>query len=201
MYSRNILLLILGLLLGIALTLSVGFLARPYTYRGSLIDPPIQAADFELTNQEGQPFRLSELRGKVVVLFFGYTNCPDVCPVTLTEFKRLRANLGERADQVSFVYITVDPERDTPERMKAQVADYDPAIHALTGAREELLPVWKAFGIYQEKVEADTAADYLVDHTSRVYVIDAGGNWRLTFPFGMETKAMLDDIRQVLKGK
>lgn len=199
MSSRNLLLLSAGLLLGIALTLAVGFVLQPYTYRGSLIDPPIPAADFELTDQDGNPFRLSDQNGRVVVLFFGYTNCPDVCPVTLTEFKRLRQNLGKQAENVVFVFITVDPERDTPERLKAHVANYDPAIRALTGSPETLQQVWQAYGVYQSKVELDSAVGYLVDHTSRTYVIDAQGNWRLTFPFGMEMKSMLDDIRQVIK--
>lgn len=199
MTTRNALLITAGIVVGIALTLSLGFLLRPYTYQGSLIDPPIQAKDFTLTDQDGNPYRLSDQTGKVVVLFFGYTNCPDVCPVTLTEFKRLRANLREKAERVSFVFVTVDPERDTPERLKAHVGNYDPQIRALSGTPEQLQAVYDAFGVYHAKVETETAAGYLVDHTSRVYVVDAQGRWRLTFPFGMEMQAMLDDIRHVLE--
>jgi protein SCO1/2 len=200
MRLRSSYLIAIGILLGVALTLTVGFLNRPYTYQGSLIDPPTPAADFELTDANGKPFRFSDQRGKTALIFFGYTDCPDVCPVTLTEFKRVRAGLGNQAEQVNFIFITVDPERDTPERLKSHVANYDPNIIALTGSQAELEPVWKAYWVYREKVENDGATGYLIDHTARVYVVDKQGNLRLTFPFGMETQAMLEDVQHVIQG-
>ena len=174
-------------------------LSRPYTFQGSLIDPPIEAADFELTDQNGQTFRLSEHQGKVVLIFYGYTNCPDVCPLTLSDFKLIKADLGEQADQVNFVFITVDPERDSQERLKAYLANFDPVFSGLTGSRSELESVWKAYGVYQAKQETGSAAGYLVDHTARTYAIDKQGNLRLTYPFEMERQAILDDVRHLVQ--
>jgi protein SCO1/2 len=173
-------------------------MARPYTFQAPVIDPPVQAADFTLTDQNGETFQLSGQQGKAVLIFFGYTHCPDVCPVTLTKFKQIRGGLGEAGDRVQFVFITVDPERDTPEVIGQHVALYDPAITGLTGSRAELEPVWKSYGVYQEQQESGSAAGYLVDHTTRIYAIDPQGNWRLTFPFEMETEAMAEDVRHLI---
>ena len=197
---RRYLLIGVGGLLGVVFIL-VGWqaLSRPYTFQGSLIDPPIEAADFELTDQNGQPFRLSDHQGKVVLIFYGYTNCPDVCPLTLSDFKLIKADLGEQADQVSFVFITVDPERDSQERLKVYLANFDPVFSGLTGSRSELESVWTAYGVYQAKQETGSAAGYLVDHTARTYAIDKQGNLRLTYPFEMERQAILDDVRYLVQ--
>jgi protein SCO1/2 len=106
------------------------------------------------------------------LIFFGYTHCPDVCPVTLTKYKQIKDQLGDQADGVRFVFITVDPERDTPEILGKHVANYDPGFIALTGSRAELEPVWKNYGVYQARSETESAAGYLVDHTTRIYAID-----------------------------
>ncbi len=107
-----------GILIGLGLLL-VGWQIsnRPYKFKGSLIEPPIPAADFELTDHKEETFRLSDQAGKVVLIFFGYTNCPDVCPITLSEYKKIIESLGEQADQVRFAFITVDPERDDVTRL------------------------------------------------------------------------------------
>lgn len=191
----------IGILTGLALTLAAGwfFAERNYTYQGILIDPPATAADFELNDQNGIPFRLSEQDGKVVLIFFGYSNCPDVCPITLSEFKQIKAQLGEEAEQARFVYITVDPERDTPERLKVYLANFDPSFIGLTGDREDLQPIWEAYGVYQERREVSSAAGYLVDHTARIYAIDKQGNWRLNYPFGMEVSKISKDVAHLIK--
>jgi protein SCO1/2 len=201
MRSRVLLLFGFAILIGLIVTVSAGILARPYTYQGSLIDPPVKAADFSLVDQNGQPFRLSDQEGKVVLIFFGYTHCPDVCPVTLTRYKQLRAELGDQAGQVRFVFITVDPERDNVENLQKFLVNYDPAITGLTGSRAELDQVLNSYGVYEGKAQIESADDYLVDHTARVYAIDAQGNWRLTYPFEMDTPAILDDVRQLLKSE
>jgi protein SCO1/2 len=167
---------------------------REYTFQGSLIEPAVPAPEFELTDMNGQPFQLGQLSGQVVVMFFGYTGCPDVCPVTLTEFLQIRSKLGEAADQVSFVFVTVDPERDTPERMRKYLTNFDPEIIGLSGERSELEPVWADYGVYQAKVEGGSPENYLVDHSSRVYVIDADGNLRLTYLFGTENQLITEDV-------
>lgn len=173
--------------------------SRPYTFQGSLIEPPIKAPEIELIDQDGQPFRLSDHHGKVVLVFFGYTNCPDVCPLTLSDFKLIKADLDEQTDQVSFVFVTVDPERDTQERLKAYLANFDPAFVGLTGSLSELESVWKAYGVYQAKQDTGSAAGYLVDHTARTYAIDKNGDLRLTYPFEMERQALLEDVRHLIQ--
>ena len=190
----------IGIVLGLALML-VGWkvLAQPYTYQGSLIDPPVPAADFQLNNQHGDTFHLSEQRGKVVLIFFGYTHCPDVCPVALSEFKQVKKQLGDLADQVEFVFITVDPERDTAEVLGQYLANFDPTFIGLSGTPDELEPVYKSYGVYHEKTDTGSAAGYLVDHTARMYVIDAQGNWRLTYPFGMEVEKQVEDLVHLLQ--
>jgi protein SCO1/2 len=171
---------------------------KPYTFQGSLIDPPVEAPKFELIDVNGQRFKLSELDGQVVIMFFGYTSCPDVCPVTLTDFLRIRSKLGNQAEKVSFVFVTVDPERDTPERMNKYLTNFDPAIIGLTGERAELESVWSSYGVYEAKVDGGSEDNYLVDHSSRIYVIDADGNLRLTYLFGTENQVIIEDVRQLV---
>jgi protein SCO1/2 len=198
--KMNYRLLGIGIVLGLAMML-VGWrvLAQPYKYQGSLIDPPAPAADFQLTTQHGEVFRLSEQRGKIVLIFFGYTHCPDVCPVSLSEFKQIKNQLGDLADQVEFVFITVDPERDTAEYLGQYLANFDPTFIGLSGTPEQLEPVYKSYGVYHQKVETGSAAGYLVDHTARMYIIDAQGNWRLTYPFGMEVEKQVEDLVHLLR--
>lgn len=188
----------IGAVLVAALLVGFQLSRRPYTYRGSTIDPPVPAADFELSNQHGQKFRLSEQRGEIVLLFFGYSNCPDVCPLTMSNFKSIKEELGDQADKVRFIFVTVDPERDTKERLLEYVKVFDPEIVALTGSRAELEPVWKSYGVYQAKQDTGSAAGYSLDHTARTYLIDQEGNWRLTYPFEMEKADIISDVRHLI---
>jgi protein SCO1/2 len=116
----------------------------------------------------------------------------------LTEFLQIRSKLGQAAAHVSFVFITVDPERDTAERMRKYLTNFDPEIIGLTGERSELEPVWVDYGVYQARVEGSSDENYLVDHSSRVYVIDRDGNLRLTYLFGTDSKLITDDIRHLV---
>lgn len=188
-----------GILVVLLILVGWQVVSRPYTFQGSLIEPPIKAPEIELIDQDGQSFRLSDHHGKVVLVFFGYTNCPDVCPLTLSDFKLIKADLDEQTDQVSFVFVTVDPERDTQERLKAYLANFDPAFVGLTGSLSELESVWKAYGVYQAKQDTGSAAGYLVDHTARTYAIDKNGDLRLTYPFEMERQALLEDVRHLIQ--
>lgn len=194
----------LGLILGLALML-VGWrvfeIARPYAYQGSLIDPPPPAADFTLTDQNGNSFKLSDQRGKVVLIFFGYTNCPDVCPVTLSQFKQVRQKLGDNANDVRFVFITVDSERDTSGKLNKFLANFDPSIIGLTGDQAALDAVYKSYGVAHEKVDVGSAAGYLVNHTAITYAIDKHGDWRLTYPFGIETDKIVQDLNHLVQEK
>lgn len=189
------------LLFGIAIIIGLGgvlayqVLGQSYTFRGSLIEPPIPAEDFVLNDQHRQTFRLSDHRGKVVLMFFGYTHCPDVCPGTLAMFRQVKSQLGEKAEHVRFVFVTTDPDRDTPEKLGEYLTKFDPAIIGLTGDHHELEGVWDAYWVAHEKDEqADHADDYLVAHTSRVYAIDADGDLRLTYPYGIDSQALMQDV-------
>jgi protein SCO1 len=165
-----------------------------YHFQGSRIDPPIAAPDFTLTQANGEEFQLSEQRGKVVLIFFGYTFCPDVCPTTLAEYKVMHEELGEAAEQVEFVYITVDPERDTPEVIDRYARAFNPEFIGLSGEESELQPIYDRYGVFREIQEAQASGSYLVAHTSVIYVIDKEGNWRLTFPFEMGPYEMAEDV-------
>ena len=170
-------------------------------FRGTELNPPRTAPDFVLTDQYGQPFRLSDQQGKVVLLFFGYTHCPDVCPTTLARWKQIYDALGEDADRVRFVFITVDPERDTPERLQQHLAVFNPKFIGLTGSPDQLAPIYQAYYVYQEKVqESQSAAGYLMSHTSATFLIDPEGRWRLNYGFGTPPEDIVHDI-QVLLGK
>lgn len=190
-----------GVVIGLALTLVIGWylLDQNYRYHGAVIEPPAPAADFTLTDQNGNPFRLSDQKGKLVLIFFGYTHCPDVCPITLSEFKKIKTMLGDKADQVRFVYITVDPERDTVGQINSFLQNFDPSFVGLTSDRATLEPVWKAYGVYQQKQDAGSAAGYLVDHSTRTYLIDSQGSWRINYPYGMEPQKIAQDLRQLMK--
>jgi len=202
--SRTVLLAGVGLVLGLALAAAFA-LNRPYTFRGSVIDPAVPAADFTLTGARGENFTLSSQAGSLVLIFFGYTTCPDVCPATLGEMREIRRRLqadprlARQAESIRYVFITVDPQRDTPERIGAYAASFDPAFIGLTGSEAELEPVWKSYGVYRAVRETASAAGYLVDHTARVYLIDQAGSLRLTYPFGTPVDDMLQDIRYLLK--
>jgi protein SCO1/2 len=143
---------------------------------------------------------LSDQRGQVVLLFFGYTFCPDVCPTTLGAWKRVHEELGKDAQDVRFAFITVDPERDAPERLKAHVETFSEDFVGLTGTPEELQPVYNAFGVYFEKdAETESAAGYLVNHTASAFVIGPDGQWRLRHSFGTPVEDVVHDIRELLK--
>jgi len=190
----------LGVVIGLLLVFVIWQVTNQnYTYQGSMIDPPVKAKDFELTDQNGDPFRLSDQRGKVILIFFGYTHCPDVCPVTLSEFKQIKSQLRDDADKVEFIFITVDPERDTVNTLGEYISIFDSDFIALTGERGELIEVWSDYGVYQARQEVNSAGGYLVDHTARVFAIDIDGNWRLTYPFGMEREKIYQDIRHLIQ--
>lgn len=193
-------LLLTGILVGFGVfALSWYFLSGDYEYQGSLIDPPVPAADFELNDQYGNPYRLSDQKGKIILIFFGYTNCPDVCPVTLSEFKNIKKALGDKSNDVEFVFITVDPERDNKDHLNKYLSRFDPAFIGLSEDRSVLEQVWADYGVYQEQIETESAIGYLVDHSSRTYVIDSQGNWKLTYPFGIETRKIIQDLNHMLQ--
>lgn len=172
---------------------------RPYSFHGTVISPPLPVKDFALQTANQKEFRLSDQQGKILLLFFGYTSCPDVCPITLATFKQVYDSLGEDAQKVRFVMITADPERDTPDKVAAYAARFNPEFIGLSGSIPELEAVWKDLGVFVEKQDSSSAAGYLVSHTASVYVLDQSGSLLMTFPYGTSANDMVDDIKQILK--
>ena len=172
---------------------------RPYSFHGTTISPPLPVTDFALQTANEEVFRLSEQKGQLILLFFGYTSCPDVCPVTLATFKQVYDDLGADAQLVRFVMITADPDRDTPERVAEYAAQFNPEFIGLSGDLVVLEQIWKELGVFVEKQESNSAAGYLVSHTASVYVLDQQGGLFMTFPYGTNATEIADDIRQILK--
>jgi protein SCO1/2 len=169
------------------------------TFKGSVVAEPVEVPDFTLVDQYGQPFRLSDQRGKVVLLFFGYTACPDVCPTTLATWRRTHEALGDDAQGARFVFVTVDPERDTPERLGLHVNAFNPDFIGLTGPQEDLDALYQVFGIFFEKDEqSGSALGYIISHTATAFVLDTEGRWRLRETYGTPAEDIAHDIRQLL---
>ena len=168
-----------------------------------VFNPPRAAPDFSLRGSDGAVLKLSRYRGKVVALGFGYTFCPDVCPTTLVELAEVRRKLGAARNEFQVVYVTVDPERDSAERLRTYLSAFDPSFIGATGTPEQLAEVRKAYGIAIAKktVEGNPSA-YLVHHSSFVYFIDREGRLRAMLPFGGRTvDDIAHDIRALLKSE
>jgi len=170
----------------------------PTLQAGTLVDPPLEVPPFTLVDQEGRPFTQEDLKGKVSLLFFGYTHCPDVCPLTLAIWTRVARDLGPQAEQVRFVFVTVDPERDTPERLREYLSMFSPGFIGLTGERPALERLYRPLGVYAERLEEQSASGYLMAHTASTLLLDGEGRVRALFPFGTEAGAMAQDVRRFL---
>lgn len=173
-----------------------------YQWKGTLYEPANPAPEINGVNWDGSNFSLSRLKGKPVLLFFGYTNCPDVCPTTLAEMRVLRQNLGAKADKMAFVYVTVDPERDTVARLKEFIPLFDPAFYGVHTNDAELETVKKGYGVYAEKVYKDPnnpAAGYSVDHTARLYLVDPEGRLAASYAYGTDVQDIQKDVEHLIK--
>ena len=157
------------------------------------------AKGFSLTDQNGQQRSLKDFSGKVVVVFFGFTQCPDVCPTTMVELAQVKKSLGANGDKLQVVLISVDPERDTPEILKAYMTNFDPSFLALRPTLPELAAVAKEFKIYYKKVEGAAPGSYSMDHTAGSYVFDGKGHIRLFTRYGSGADLLASDIRQLIK--
>ena len=157
------------------------------------------ARDFRLTDQNGQLRTLKDFRGKVVVLFFGYTQCPDVCPTTMAELAEAKKALGKDGDKLQVLFVTVDPERDTPQVLKGYMGNFDPTFVALRPTPDQLPEVAKDFKVYYKKVDGQTPTSYTVDHSAGSYVYDPKGNVRLYYRYGSSRQALVSDIELLLK--
>jgi protein SCO1/2 len=181
-----------GLVLCLGVILFVGRGSGSGTLQAAAIGGP-----FQLTDQDGQPFSDRDLKGKPFLVFFGFTHCPDVCPTTLFEISEIMRSMGREADGTAALFVSVDPERDTPEAMRDYLASFDPHVHGLTGDTAALAAVAKAYRVYYKKVPLE-GADYTMDHTAIVYLMDKDG--RFISPFNMKrtAEAAAEDLRKHL---
>ncbi len=157
------------------------------------------AKDFSLTDADGKVRTLADFKGKVVVLFFGYAQCPDVCPTTMTEMAQVKQALGADADKLQVLFITVDPARDTPTVMKAYMGAFDPSFVALIPTPEQLAVTAKDFKAYYKKVDGSTPTSYSMDHSAASYLYDPQGRLRLYARYGSGVPAMVADVKALLK--
>jgi protein SCO1 len=180
--------------------IGLGAFNRPYTYHGSVIQPAMAAPPIQLVDQTGKPFQVEDVQGKVVLLFFGYTHCPDECPTTLAQYRQLRSDLGKQADKVQMLFVTVDPLRDSPQTIGAYLAQYHSGVIGLSGDKAALAEVWKEYGVYVNvPADASSSTGYAVEHSNPIYLIDETGKLRLTYTYGTPTEDMLQDVQHLLK--
>ena len=158
------------------------------------------ARELALPDVDGRQRSLADFKGKVTVVFFGYTQCPDVCPTTMLELSEVKKALGADGARVQGVFVTVDPERDTPEVLKAYVNNFSPDFVALRGSLDQTKAAAKAFKVYFAKVPGKTEGSYTVDHTAGSYVFDAQGKVRLFTRYGTGAEALKHDLELLLAG-
>jgi len=186
-------------LIGVTGVLVVAF-KRPAQLYGGVFEPAPPATNFTLTRHDGSPFELNQYRGKIVLLFFGYTSCPDVCPTTMAELRQAFNELKEENKPlIQVVFVTVDSDRDTPARVQEYASHFNPNFIGLSGSIEELQVVWDAYGVVREVEKTDSAIDYLVSHTARIYLIDKDGNLRLSYAYGTAPDNIAHDLKILVK--
>ena len=188
----------LGMLV-LVLLLTGCSLTSSYTFKTGTLSPARDAPPLPLTDQHGQPFDLANLNGKVALLYFGYTACPDACPTTLSDWIEVKRLLGDEAEQVAFVMVTVDPERDTPDKLNQYLAFFDPSFIGLSGNPETIQNVEREYGIYAAREEfGDSAMGYLMNHTTSYLAIDRDGKLRLVISHGTEPEIVAEDLRHLI---
>jgi protein SCO1 len=189
-------LVIVLLVFAVVVLVGVGYTwyksAHP-TFHGSLISPPEPAADFSLTSQTGSTVKLSDFRGKYVLMYFGFTNCTSECPLTMGFLKQMHDKLGSQADQTQVIMVSTDPARDTPAALGAFLSHFDPSFVGVTGSKDALQPVWASYGV--------TVLDNGETHSSYLYLIDPQGNLIATYPLLQNADGITADIQNLLRGK
>jgi protein SCO1/2 len=193
----------LSLLCGLfTLTLSAcgvaGFGEEEARYNGTYLEGEQEQQTFSLVGADGQPVNIADYRGQLVVMYFGYTFCPDVCPLTMAKLAEAREQLGDNAEDVQVFMITVDPERDSPQRVQEYVQRIDPSFTGLGGSPEQLSEVATKLGIFVQKQLGSEATGYLVDHTASVLVLDQEGMLRLVLPFDLTAEQVASDLENLL---
>jgi protein SCO1/2 len=167
-------------------------------FKGADITGVDYAKTLALPDVNGQPRTLGDFKGKVTVVFFGYTQCPDVCPTTMAELAQVKKALGPDGDKLQAVFVTIDPERDTPEILKSYMASFDPSFVALRGTVEQTKATAKEFKIFFEKVPGKTEGSYTMDHSAGAFVLDTKGNVRLFERYGAGAEGLTSDIKALI---
>jgi protein SCO1 len=214
--QRNHILPLMAAVAVVTMTVAAYAISRsaPPAFHGTDLGPGLEAPAFTLEAADRGPVSLADLRGKAVLVFFGYTHCPDVCPLTMGKLRRALELVGDRARDVQVILVTVDPDLDSPERMREFLANFDPSFIGLTGSREELEAVAGAYGAYMGPSPAP-AVDHsahaghdhgapappprLIDHTSHVFGIDRRGNYRLLWGGDATAEQIAEDVRGLLR--
>jgi protein SCO1 len=184
--TRRLMVISTAFVAGLVLCVGVILLVESRSAGTGAVQAAAIGGPFNLTDQDGQPFSDRDLKGKTFLVFFGFTHCPDVCPTTLFEISEIMRKLGPEADRTAALFISVDPERDTPEAMKDYLSSFDPHLRGLTGDAGSLAAVAKAYRVYYKKVPLE-GGDYTMDHTAIVYLMDKQG--RFVSPFNMKRTA------------
>ena len=199
MQKRNALHLIAAGALSVCATGLLGACSeKKAEFRGVDVTGAEYARDIPLTDHNGQPRHIKDFAGKVVVVFFGYTQCPDVCPTSMSELAEVKRSLGADGDKLQGIFVTVDPERDTPEMLKGYMASFDPSFIALRGTPEQLVAVAKDFKIYFKRVDGQTPTSYTMDHSAGSYVYDTKGRLRVYHRYGAGAQSLAADVRALL---
>lgn len=202
MKKRKLLLSIPALVTGAALLLAACSESSKPAFNAIDLTGADYAKDFALKDVNGQPRSLKDYQGKVVVMFFGYTQCPDVCPTSLTELVAVKKMLGADGDKLQALFVSVDPDRDTPEMLKSYMANFDPSFVALRAdTPEQLAAIAKDYKVYYKKVEGKTPSSYTMDHSAGSYVYDTQGRLRLYSRYGSGAGALAADIKLLLQQK
>lgn len=175
---------------------------QPSAKQGAFSGTDITGADFgqnlSLTDHNGKPRSLSDFKGKVVALFFGYTHCPDVCPTTMSDLKQAMKILGDDADQVQVLFVTLDPERDTQDLLAQYVPGFDARFLGLYGTQQQIAQTAGDFKIFSSRVESGSRGGYTIDHSAGLYIYDKEGKIRLYVDYGTKPEALAADLKKLL---
>jgi protein SCO1/2 len=198
MFAAALLIVIIGYA-GVRLALGLPIIGQRELH-GFVLDEPYPVGNFTLTDQNGERVELRDFRDQLVLLYFGYTFCPDVCPETLAQVARALEELTPRQrEQIQVLMVTVDPDRDTPEVLKEYLGYFDPTFIGLTGTPEEINAAAAPMGIYYARVDADSAAGYFMDHTATLALLDRDGRWLMALPYGVAYDDIASDLRYFLR--
>ena len=179
--------------------ISTGSVRAPHEFHGFILETPEVLGEFTLNDPAGNAVNLSDFRGQVTLVYYGYRHCPDVCPATLSELMNMMEVLGPKSDQVQVIMVSVDPERDTPEKLGQYVSYFHPDFIGLTGTPDQLTAATVPYGIFYEKHEGSEASGYLIDHSAGVLLFDREGYLKEMFPFGIQGENIATDVEYFLR--